>query len=335
MTRKPHILFVNRKRCEFVSIERVFEQVARSLDDKRFSSETAWLTFGFGIAGIILNLVLFRRSPADIYHVTGHTHYIALRLPRDRTVLTIHDLRFLLGGGRLRRWLKRKLFLDWPVRRAAVVTAVSDTTREEIIAETGCPPEKVVVIPNPLRVEFLETVHIGSGGDRRTVLQVGTMENKNLPNLVEALKGIDCTLRIIGDLTPKQREMLDDSKMNYTNDKSLGVRQILSAYKEADLLAFVSTLEGFGLPIIEAQAIGLPVVTSRLSPMCDVAGEGALLADPSDPQDIKRCISLVLSDEGLRRRLVENGKRNVERFEAGAVAAAYEDVYFALSGAGK
>jgi glycosyltransferase involved in cell wall biosynthesis len=103
--------------------------------------------------------------------------------------------------------------------------------------------------------------------------------------------------------------------------------RVVELYRTSDVLLFPSTKEGFGVPIAEAQATGLPVVTSDLSPMREVAGEGAVLVDPLDVGSIRDGVHRVLEDLTYRRHLVEAGRRNVLRFAADSVAAAYAAVY--------
>lgn len=105
-----------------------------------------------------------------------------------------------------------------------------------------------------------------------TILQVGTRSNKNLERLASALVGQPCFLHIIGPLTEQQGSLLNHFHIDYKNQADINDEQMHLAYIESDLVVFVSLAEGFGMPIIEANAIGRPVVTSRIAPMCDVSG---------------------------------------------------------------
>jgi len=102
---------------------------------------------------------------------------------------------------------------------------------------------------------------------------------------------------------------------------------MLRAYQECDLVVFASTYEGFGLPIIEAQATGKPVVTSALAPMCDVAGGGAALVDPYEPASIREGIQKIISDPVYRDSLIQEGLHNAARYRAELVAAHYAAIY--------
>src|SRR5262245_55483171 len=144
------ILFIERKPSDLISIERVFRQVSRNLSEGEFSHSFQQVTYGSNFIGVLKNLLLFRREPAEVYHVTGHIYYMALALPKNNTVATYHDVRFLHANSGLKRYVMKNLFLDWPVRKLKYITAISEKTRDEIVQFTGCDENKIQVIENPL-----------------------------------------------------------------------------------------------------------------------------------------------------------------------------------------
>jgi glycosyltransferase involved in cell wall biosynthesis len=91
-----------------------------------------------------------------------------------------------------------------------------------------------------------------------------------------------------------------------------------------------STLEGFGMPIIEAQATGRVVLTSNCSSMPDVAGKGALLVDPFSIKSMREGLKKLISDSKLRDTLINEGFENVKRFEVETISAMYFEVYSGL-----
>jgi glycosyltransferase involved in cell wall biosynthesis len=90
---------------------------------------------------------------------------------------------------------------------------------------------------------------------------------------------------------------------------------------------FCSLFEGFGLPIIEAQAVGRPVITSRIPPMNDVAGDGALMVDPENVEQMRGAVERLVRDAGFRGSLIEKGYLNAERFRLGRIATQYAELY--------
>jgi glycosyltransferase involved in cell wall biosynthesis len=324
---KTKILFIERKLGDFTSIENVFRQIAEYLSKDKFEFSFQKLIFGNSLTGVLKNLIFFRKNAADIYHVTGHVHYIALLLPPERTVLTIHDLGFLHTRKGARRFVLKKILLDLPVKKLKYITAVSDATKQEIIYQTNCDAEKIRVIENPLRDGFLVGEQRNFDRENPTILQVGTMENKNIPNLAKALNGIHCKLKIVGRLNSELTGILNDNKIVYENVFDLNDEQMKRAYADCDLVAFCSAYEGFGLPILEAQARKKPVITSDLSPMKEVAGRGAFLADPNNVSSIREGIVKIINDENYRKNLIEAGAKNIERFAPSNISGQYETLY--------
>jgi glycosyltransferase involved in cell wall biosynthesis len=336
---KAKIVFIERKfwkeNFAAFSLEKIYEQVARLLPQERFDALIVKVPYGNSFADILKNILFFKRPEADIYHVTGQIHYLALFLPRRKTVLTIHDVGFLEVGGVIRGALIKKLFLDMPVRRLNYITAVSETTREAILANTGCSPEKIRVIENPVQEHYVEPVEKEFDRSCPVILQVGITPNKNIPNLLAALVGINCRLRIIGNIPDDLRQILEQSGVGYENAFGLDDAEMREEYERADIVAFCSTFEGFGMPIIEAQSMRRAVITSDLSPMREVAGGGAVLADPSDPSSIRAGILKIINDDAFRREAIERGAANATRFDPRRIAKLYEELYVEmLEGAG-
>lgn len=323
------INFIERKFDELVSLEKVFRLVEKDLDKEKFAASFQKLPFLSNVSGMIKNLIFFRRQTADIYHVTGQVHYIALILPKRKTVLTIHDSRYLHARRGLRRYVLKKLLLDFPVKRLNYITAISETTKKEILAQTNCRADKILVIENPLDELFLT-----NGKDEKTfdaenpnILQIGTSANKNLLNLIRAVEGLNCRLTIIGRLDAETRNLLREKAVRFENKSELDAEAVRDEYRTADLVSFCSTYEGFGLPVIEAQAMGKPVLSSDISPLREVAGGGALLVNPHDYKSIRTGILRIIGDKPLRENLRKKGLENIERFRPRKIAAQYEALY--------
>jgi glycosyltransferase involved in cell wall biosynthesis len=324
---KYKLVFVERKPSGSVSIERVFEQIAKDLPSSRFEITRQSMPFGNGVFGTFLNLLFFKPKAADIYHITGHVHYIALRLPKSKTVLTIHDLVFLHRRTGLRRFVLKWLFLKMPLKRLNFVTTVSRSTKDEILKYISVDEQKIRVIENPM-IDGFEPRDEKPFDDRcPVILHIGTAENKNLVKLIEALRGIKCKLRIIGRLNAKISETLRSCAVDYENAFDLDQNDISEEYLKSDIVAFCSAYEGFGLPIIEAQAMRKPVITSDRSPMKDVAGKGACLVDPDDVSSIRSGLLKIINDPEYRTELTEQGKANVARFDGKAIADQYALLY--------
>lgn len=322
--------FIERKVSETSSIENVFRQVAKGLSKLGIESHFEKVPFGHSLIDILKNLVTYRQGKADIYHITGHIHYMALVLPVENTVLTIHDLVILRIRTGFRRFVLKKLLFDLPVKRLKYITVISEATKRELIACTNCPEEKIRVIENPVRDDFIAKKNRPFDSECPVILQVGTSPVKNLPKLIAALEGIKCRLRIIGPLDEAQTRILKESRIEFENRTGLTDAQLRDEYLGADIVAFCSTYEGFGLPIIEAQATGTPLITSDLSPMREVAGDGALLVHPYEPVRIRNAVMTLINEPSIRESIVKKGSLNVQRFSSDRIAGQYAELYFAM-----
>jgi glycosyltransferase involved in cell wall biosynthesis len=100
----------------------------------------------------------------------------------------------------------------------------------------------------------------------------------------------------------------------------------------ADIIALASSYEGFGMPILEGQAVGRPVITSNILSMPEVAGNAACLVDPYDPSSIRQGILKIIQDAAYRDELVRKGFANVKRFDPQVIALQYLDLYKKVAG---
>lgn len=324
MTRITH--FMRRPRPNVFSIERLFEDVRGAMpDDCRL---TVWTCreFSTGLWPRLKDIWAARRGQGDVNHVTGDVHYLTFLLDRNRTVLTVHDLVSLERLKGVRRWLLWLLWYWLPIHRSRVIVTISETTRNALLACVRCDPVKVRVIHNNVSDEF-QPAPRRFNDDVPCILQIGTKSNKNLERIAAALEGIRCRLSVVGPLAETQVALLRRYGIDYENHVGLSREALVQRYVQADMLVFASTYEGFGLPILEAQAVGRPVVTSNHSSMPEVAGGSACLVDPFDIASIRAGVLSVIEDADYRTKLVEAGASNVARFRAATVAEKYAALY--------
>ena len=265
-------------------------------------------------------------NQGDINHITGDIHFIALFLKKEKTVLTVHDIGSILNKTGFKVKILRFFWFTMPFARVKYITVISEFTKKEILDNFNVNPGKISVIPDCVsaKISYSEKTF---NTEKPNILQIGTKTNKNIERLIPALSDINCKLTIIGKLSENQILLLKKHKIDYENFFNLPFLVLLNLYKKADLVTFVSTYEGFGVPILEAQASGRPVITSNISPMKDVAGNGALLVSPNSVEEIKSAVNRLINDSDLRFSLIKNGLENVKKYSAKSVADQYYNLY--------
>lgn len=325
----PVILLLMRAEAPaYYSIERLFEALVPPLSTNFEIRVVRVPCQSRGILRCMRNLVFTARQRADIIHVTGDIHYCALAIRRQSCVLTIHDFCPLDRLKGVRKRIFSTLWYSLPLHWAPHVTVISEETRRQLERYFPAIAGKIEVIPNCVDRAFKQNYRTARTctGELR-VLQVGTGTNKNLERVAAAASGLPLRLRIIGPLSDRQRSLLRSLDLDWTSAQQLSGDEVVKEYRDSDLLVFASTYEGFGLPIVEAQAIGLPVITSNLAPMIEVAGDAALFVDPCDEKEIRAALEQILRSPDLARRLSDQGRRNAERFDAKVIADRYGNVY--------
>ncbi len=265
-------------------------------------------------------------NQGDINHITGDIHFIALLLKKKKTVLTIHDISSVLKFTGGKQKILKYFWFTMPARRVKYITVISEFTKKELLETIKIKPEKIIVIPDCVSPEIKFSKQ-KFNTEKPTILQIGTKANKNLPNLINAIKGINCKLEIIGQLSALQKSLLTENEIEYKNSYNLEYSEIIEKYQQADIVNFVSDYEGFGVPILEAQATGRCVITSNISPMKEVAGKGAILVPPSNSEALNKQIIKLINDTNYRKEAIKNGKENVQHYSAQAVAQKYFLLY--------
>lgn len=309
------------------SLERLFADIRAYMpaDIKIRSRESSFASRGLWRRIYNMLEAIFRQG--EVNHITGDVHFLAILLFRRRTVLTILDCVLFQSLSGIHRSL---LWLFWyalPVRRAQVITVVSEATKVELLKFVNCDPPKIVVIYASVSEFFRPANHLFNSTCPR-VLQIGTtLHNKNIERVAEALATINCRWVIIGRLAAVQLAAIERFGIDFENYIDISEDALLVQYKLADMLVFASTYEGFGLPIVEANAVGRPVVTSNLCSMPEVAGAAACLVDPYNVASIRAGILRVIQDTGYRNLLVHAGFENVKRFRPATIAAQYAELY--------
>jgi glycosyltransferase involved in cell wall biosynthesis len=266
---------------------------------------------------------------------------------RARLVVTVHDVAPLLYPETFPargRWFHAR-GIKAAARRADLVIAVSQSAAQELESHTAIPAERVRVVPNGVDAtpvppaQIADTVRRYGLDGRRYVLWVGSLEpRKNVGTLVSAFAGggekelADITLVLVGPsgwldndlISPHDRDALGERLrlLGYVPDQDL--RGLLAG---ADVFAFPSRHEGFGLPLLEAMAQGTPVVAADIPALREVAGGAASLVDPMDRPAWADALASLLADGERRATLAELGRRRAGAFSWEATVQATHAVY--------
>jgi glycosyltransferase involved in cell wall biosynthesis len=283
-----------------------------------------------------------RRDRLDVFFAPAYACPLLLDVPR---VTTVHDLSFVslpddfapLDGAR------RRALVGLSLEASRRIVAVSEFTRREIHAWRPDTEGRVVVIshgaeddlpPAPSRAAARE--RLGVGGP--LVVSVGSiLTRRRLPTLLQAMALLlrshpTAVLDVVGENRTHPPLDLDSivSRLDtaghvrlsgFRSDEALALR-----YAAADVAVYLSEYEGFGLPVLEAMARGIAVVTSLRPATGELFGGAALTVDPGDPVAIAGAIGRLLDDAALRGRLVERGRALAERHTWAEAAARTRDV---------
>jgi len=318
--------FFRKKRLHAFSIESLFDnvqaQVAETTGIKANKVEVP------SIRNIFANIFKSHSNQSQINHITGDIHYVSLGMKKRNTVLTIHDCVFLTKYSKtsLKYWLFKFLWYQLPMWRANTITVISEKTKRELINLTGVNANKVRVVPNFFDPRF-EFTPKKFNAQKPRILQIGTKENKNIHNLAKALKGVNCELHIIGSLDVETQLVLQENKIDFKTYTNLSFDQLRNQYELCDMVVFASTYEGFGLPILEACAVGRPLVTSRISPMDEISDDAACKVNPYNILDIRRGILNVIENEAYRDQLVNNGWKMRYKYSISNITNKYTELY--------
>ena len=282
----------------------------------------------------------------DVFHGLSNEIPQGLQKAGIKSVVTIHDLIFERLPHLFKpidRLIYRHKFQS-ACRRADSVIAISEQTKRDLVELYHVEDKKIQVIYqdcNPIfkqQIEKSKTEEIRRLYDIHEpyILCVGTLEErKNQHRLVEAFANVasnDFQLILVGkptSYTPKILEYIQKfnlgKKVKILNN--VPTEHLPALYHEAELFAYISIYEGFGIPILEALHSGTPVLAAKGSCLEEAGGPGGLYADPYQKEDISHQLNKLITDAALRKQLVEAGKRHIIQFSGENIAHQLVDLY--------
>lgn len=259
-------------------------------------------------------------------HITGDVHFMAILLFWKRIILNVHDCNHYEDLKGFRKLVYGLIWFRLPIIISKKIVVISPYVYEQLNNHFKIKKNKVEIIPNWFQV--IESHKQQKKPSVYTILTIGTKTNKNLERLIRALNGFkDIKVKIVGNLAAPIIELLDENDIRYENLFDLSRKELEKQFNSSDLLFFASTKEGFGLPILEAQSCGLPVVTSSTTSMPYVAGKGACIIDPYNTKDIKNAIIKVKTNSSYRQKIINAGFLNIKRFDENGFLNSYVALY--------
>lgn len=272
---------------------------------------------------------------ADLFHALNQR----VDVPARRTVSTFHDL-FVMSGDYSSPDFRARFTQQ--ARQAAEhsdsIIAVSQFTAQQVQQHLGVEPSRIHVVPHGVHMPPATS----SASRENLVLFVGVIQRrKNVARLVHAFERLPAGWRLAlagasqGYGAAEELRAVEESPRRQDIDLlgHLSTGQLSALYARARIFAFPSLDEGFGIPVLEAMAHGLPVITSRISAMPEVAGDAALLVDPLNVDDLACALTRLASDPALREDLAARGRTRALRFSWDSAVAQTWAVYEKLMAA--
>jgi glycosyltransferase involved in cell wall biosynthesis len=286
-----------------------------------------------------------RKENLDIYHGLSHELPYGIEKENVRTVVTMHDLIFLKNP-ELFPFFDRYSFKKKYIHSCKIadrVIAVSQQTKDDIIEYIGIEEEKIDVVYqgcNPLFYTVAsddqkKKTAIKYGLPDNYMLIVGAIEKrKNHELILKAMHRLKNTLPlvIIGRPSAYKHELIELIKKFSLDTKVIFPENVETAelpviYQSATLFIYPSLFEGFGIPILEALACGIPVITSKGSCFAETGGNAAYYVDSSDADELADAIAKITDDSGLRKDMITKGFKHAELFSDKSIAHNLSTVY--------
>lgn len=334
-----YVLFFSHRPNPFKELE----QPNVTLKHIPFSRYKRFLPFSYSH---LLIAAVIKQAGVDVFHSPANVLPLTFT---GRAVITVHDLAIYKHP----EWFPSQVFstrllVPQSLKKATRIIAVSQSTADDLTELFGVERAKINVVPEGVAIEFLDLkdkdidVRKKYRLPKQYLFFVGTLEpRKNLERLV----------RVFGKLGQTRGGSWRDVQLVLAGAPGYQAQELFNLIKELKLtrmvhhlgyvsqnekyhllqqawgFVFPSLYEGFGLPVLEAMAIGTPVLTSNVSSLPEVAGDRALLVTPDDEQSLYKGLVRLLTDQPLRTRLKRAGRQRVKEFSWQRTAAQTLDVY--------
>lgn len=289
---------------------------------------------------LIYNNYIQKTLPLNYSHIAGKKADINLfftyRIPKVKysgiTISTIHDIIPLKTEVESTQIVTNYLNdIKYAAQYSDYIITVSENSKKDIIETLNCSPKKIIVIPNgvnyeefnvPIPKNQIENIKKKYHLPNKFILYMGGMrKHKNVDKLIKAYSKLDSQIKneynlIISQGTTELRNLVTKLGQNeYINfTPFIEEQDKVAVYQAANLFVFISSYEGFGIPVIEAQAAGTPVLTSSTSSLLEIGLGSTLQVSPNDINAISEQIKTALLDQNLQKDLIEKGFINAQKY---------------------
>lgn len=282
----------------------------------------------------------------DVFHGLSGEIPQGLKHTKIKSVVTIHDLIFLKYPELYKpidRFLYNRKF-KYAVNNADVIVAISEQTKRDIIEFYKIDANKIKVIYQGCHPAFKtekseevkEKIRQKHNLPRKFVLNVGSIEpRKNAFQIVKAIENLDIPLVIIGKDTKYSDQIRQYVEQNDLQNRvqilqGFTMDELATIYSMAEIFIYPSKYEGFGIPIIEALYSGTPVITTNSGVFPEAGGPFSYYINPENIEEISYAITSILSNETMRKDMIEKGLDFVQRFNDEVIAQKWDQVYQSL-----
>jgi glycosyltransferase involved in cell wall biosynthesis len=266
------------------SIEKLFHKIAKEKSDEFKFVFLKCPFYSKGILRRFFNCIWALCNQGDINHISGDVNFISLFLNKSKTINTFHDcyhLKYLTG---LKKIIYKFFWYSMPIKKSKYITTISNFTKYELKKNIKT-DRKIAVIKN---FSTINSCVINKSKKKHFFIVIGTTDNKNLDRILSAVKNLKFKLVIVGYLNSSQKEFIKKNRIKHKNFINVSEAKIIQLYSQSLVLINPSLYEGFGLTNLEAQAMGVPVLTSNISPIKSIMGKSAILVNPYNVNEIHK-----------------------------------------------
>lgn len=263
--------------------------------------------------------------PVNVLFIPAHV--VPIFHPKN-TIVVVHGLEFEFIPEAYSFWAR--MYMRWSIksscRWAKKIIAVSENTKKDLVRLYKVPEGKIEVIYEGVSTNYESNTNIRIMPDTKCLLFIGRIEErKNIAGIIKAFEILKEKYKIPHKLilAGKGGYGYEKIKMQIENSKQkkdviftgyISEEKKHELLKSAEVFLFPTFYEGFGLPILEAQAAGAPVVASNNSSIPEVAGDSAILVNPKKSEEIAEAVWKIINDRNLRQDLIRKGLENVQKF---------------------